>query len=40
MTEAREIERIVTMALDEDAPWGDLTGETLIPETAPATVST
>lgn len=37
MTELREIERIVTMALDEDAPWGDLTGETLIPEAATAT---
>lgn len=37
MTELREIERIVAMALDEDAPWGDLTGETLIPEAATAT---
>ncbi|MBM7505341.1 carboxylating nicotinate-nucleotide diphosphorylase [Agromyces aurantiacus] len=37
MTEAREIERVVLMALDEDAPWGDLTGETLIPEVATAT---
>lgn len=37
MTEPREIERIVAMALDEDAPWGDLTGETLIPEHATAT---
>ncbi|WP_353815681.1 carboxylating nicotinate-nucleotide diphosphorylase [Agromyces sp. SYSU T00266] len=37
MTETREIERIVLMALDEDAPWGDLTGETLIPEAASAT---
>lgn len=37
MTEPREIERVVTMALDEDAPWGDLTGETLIPEAATAT---
>lgn len=37
MTEPREIDRIVTMALDEDAPWGDLTGETLIPEQATAT---
>ena len=37
MTEPREIERIVAMALDEDAPWGDLTGETLIPEAATAT---
>lgn len=37
MTEPREIERVVLMALDEDAPWGDLTGETLIPEAATAT---
>ncbi|MFE5673088.1 carboxylating nicotinate-nucleotide diphosphorylase [Agromyces sp. NPDC056523] len=37
MTEPREIERVVLMALDEDAPWGDLTGETLIPESATAT---
>ncbi|MGR0219617.1 carboxylating nicotinate-nucleotide diphosphorylase [Agromyces sp. ZXT2-6] len=37
MTEPREIERIVAMALDEDAPWGDLTGETLIPEGETAT---
>lgn len=37
MTEAREIDRIVTMALDEDAPWGDLTSETLIPKRATAT---
>lgn len=36
MTELREIERIVAMALSEDAPWGDLTGETLIPEAATA----
>ncbi|MET1051721.1 MAG: carboxylating nicotinate-nucleotide diphosphorylase [Mycetocola sp.] len=31
------IDRIVTAALDEDAPWGDLTSATLIPETATAT---
>ncbi|MFF2277329.1 carboxylating nicotinate-nucleotide diphosphorylase [Agromyces sp. NPDC058126] len=37
MTEAREIDRVVTMALDEDAPWGDLTSETLIPQSARAT---
>lgn len=37
MTEPREIERVVLMALDEDAPWGDLTGETLIPDDATAT---
>lgn len=37
MTDRREIDRIVGAALDEDAPWGDLTGETLIPEGARAT---
>lgn len=31
------IDRVVQAALDEDAPWGDLTSETLIPETATAT---
>ena len=36
MTDAREIDRIVTAALDEDAPWGDLTSETLIPASATA----
>ncbi|WP_295823343.1 carboxylating nicotinate-nucleotide diphosphorylase [uncultured Microbacterium sp.] len=30
------IDRVVTAALDEDAPWGDLTSETLIPENAVA----
>ncbi|MDQ0892864.1 carboxylating nicotinate-nucleotide diphosphorylase [Agromyces ramosus] len=37
MTDAREIDRIVGAALDEDAPWGDLTSETLIPVRAAAT---
>jgi nicotinate-nucleotide pyrophosphorylase (carboxylating) len=37
MTDIREIERIVGAALDEDAPWGDLTSETLIPADATAT---
>ncbi|WP_127793914.1 carboxylating nicotinate-nucleotide diphosphorylase [Agromyces sp. LHK192] len=37
MTDRREIDRIVDAALDEDAPWGDLTGEILIPEDATAT---
>ncbi|MCD2442700.1 carboxylating nicotinate-nucleotide diphosphorylase [Agromyces sp. SYSU K20354] len=37
MTDAREIDRIVGAALDEDAPWGDLTSETLIPAGATAT---
>jgi nicotinate-nucleotide pyrophosphorylase (carboxylating) len=31
------IDRVVRLALDEDAPWGDLTSETLIPENAVAT---
>ncbi|WP_448810602.1 carboxylating nicotinate-nucleotide diphosphorylase [Agromyces bauzanensis] len=36
-TDIREIDRIVGAALDEDAPWGDLTSETLIPAAATAT---
>ena len=32
-----EIERLVRMALDEDAPWGDITSQSLIPETARVT---
>ena len=31
------IDRVVQAALDEDAPWGDLTSEALIPESATAT---
>lgn len=31
------IDRVVRFAIDEDAPWGDLTSETLIPATATAT---
>ncbi|GLI28384.1 nicotinate-nucleotide diphosphorylase (carboxylating) [Agromyces rhizosphaerae] len=31
-----QLDRIVQAALDEDAPWGDLTSETLIPATAQA----
>ena len=30
------IDRVVSVALDEDAPWGDLTSESLIVETASA----
>jgi len=37
MTDTREIDRIVGAALDEDAPWGDLTSEMLIPSEATAT---
>ncbi len=33
------VERIVRMALDEDAPWGDITSQTLIPATANVTAS-
>mgnify|MGYP001200523092 CR=1 FL=1 len=36
MLTRRVIDRIVEAALDEDAPWGDLTSETLIPEDAVA----
>lgn len=34
MLERRQIQRIVDMALDEDAPFGDLTSQTLVPVTA------
>lgn len=37
MTHTREIDRIVAAALDEDAPWGDLTSEALIPTDSTAT---
>lgn len=39
MLTRRAIERVVGAALDEDAPWGDLTSETLIPEHATAEAS-
>lgn len=29
-----QIDRVVQMALAEDAPWGDITSETLVPESA------
>ncbi len=32
MTDRREIDRVVAAALDEDAPYGDLTSQTLIPD--------
>ena len=32
---AYEVEKLVRMALEEDAPWGDVTSQTLIPEDAP-----
>lgn len=31
MTDLRHIDALVTDALDEDAPWGDLTSESLVP---------
>ena len=34
---ADSVERVVQMALLEDAPWGDLTSQTLIPESAMVT---
>ena len=36
MLERRHVERIVDLALDEDAPWGDLTSQTLVPAEAVA----
>ncbi|WP_091500620.1 carboxylating nicotinate-nucleotide diphosphorylase [Microbacterium sp. cf332] len=37
MLSARHIDAVVTAALDEDAPWGDLTSSAFVPETARAT---
>ena len=34
--EMREIERVVSLALVEDAPWGDLTSQVLVPAAAMA----
>lgn len=34
-----ELERVVALALVEDAPWGDITSELLIPEDATATAA-
>jgi nicotinate-nucleotide pyrophosphorylase (carboxylating) len=36
MLERRQIQRVVDMALDEDAPFGDLTSQTLVPAAAVA----
>lgn len=36
MLERRHIQRVVDMALEEDAPFGDLTSQTLVPQTAVA----
>jgi nicotinate-nucleotide pyrophosphorylase (carboxylating) len=37
MLSSNQIEPVVRMALAEDAPWGDITSESLIPEGATAT---
>ena len=37
MLTPQHIDRVVTLALEEDAPWGDLTSEILIPASATAT---
>ena len=39
MLSSSQIEPVVRMALAEDAPWGDITSESLIPEGALATAS-
>ncbi|GAA2586388.1 carboxylating nicotinate-nucleotide diphosphorylase [Microbacterium binotii] len=39
MLTSTTIDRVVAAALDEDAPWGDVTSETLIPADAVATAS-
>lgn len=36
MLERRQIQRVVDLALDEDAPFGDLTSQTLVPSSAVA----
>lgn len=37
MLTSQDITRVIDIALEEDAPWGDLTALALIPETATAT---
>ncbi len=39
MLSANQIEPVVRMALAEDAPWGDITSQSLVPEGASATAS-
>ena len=39
MLTRQSIERIVTLALEEDAPWGDLTSDTLLPADATASAA-
>ena len=36
MLTREQIDKVVQMALEEDAPWGDITSETLVPEEAVA----
>jgi nicotinate-nucleotide pyrophosphorylase (carboxylating) len=37
--EAREVDRVVTLSLVEDAPWGDLTSQVLVPASAQASAT-
>ena len=37
--EMREVERVVALALVEDAPWGDITSQVLVPASAQASAS-
>lgn len=39
MTDRHHLERIVAAALEEDAPWGDVTSEALVPASATGTAS-
>ncbi|SMH34334.1 nicotinate-nucleotide pyrophosphorylase [carboxylating] [Rathayibacter oskolensis] len=39
MLTRQSIDRLVTLALEEDAPWGDLTSDTLIPAEATASAA-
>ncbi|PPF40799.1 carboxylating nicotinate-nucleotide diphosphorylase [Rathayibacter sp. AY1A3] len=39
MLTRQSIDRVVTLALEEDAPWGDLTSDTLLPADATASAA-
>ncbi|PPG92535.1 nicotinate-nucleotide diphosphorylase (carboxylating) [Rathayibacter sp. AY1F3] len=39
MLTRQSIDRVVTLALEEDAPWGDLTSDTLLPPDATASAA-
>lgn len=39
MTARHHLERIVAAALEEDAPWGDVTSEALVPDSATGTAT-